>query len=222
MIQSISGPTANDATHLYCPLHRPDGDSFDPLSLPLRTHDESISQGYYVLEAPNNTDCANCATECGIKGVTLLARLSSVRIPDSFPVKVMHMVWINLIPQLMDLWQEKFNGLDSGIEDYGIDALLVNSLGTTCAESGALFPSSFGCRVPHFRNRSHFTAESWSIWALYLAPHLLRGRFKKSGYYTHFVRLINILREVMDYEIARSELPRIRKEIAAWLEDFEM
>ncbi|CCO34284.1 hypothetical protein BN14_08379 [Rhizoctonia solani AG-1 IB] len=215
-------PTANKKTHLYCPLHRLDGNSFDPLSLPLCTHDKSIAQGYHVLEAPNNTARANRATECGIKGVTLLARLSSIRIPNTFPVEVMHMIWINLIPQLMDLWQENFNELDSGMEDYGIDALLVNSLGTTCAESGALFPSSFGCRVPHFRNRSHFTAESWSIWAVYLAPHLLRGRFKKSDYYTHFVRLINILREVMDYEIAQSELLRIRKEIAGWLEDFEI
>ncbi|CEL54421.1 hypothetical protein RSOLAG1IB_11667 [Rhizoctonia solani AG-1 IB] len=222
MIQSAPGPTANKKTHLYCPLHRLDGNSFDPLSLPLCTHDKSIAQGYHVLEAPNNTARANRATECGIKGVTLLARLSSIRIPNTFPVEVMHMIWINLIPQLMDLWQENFNELDSGMEDYGIDALLVNSLGTTCAESGALFPSSFGCRVPHFRNRSHFTAESWSIWAVYLAPHLLRGRFKKSDYYTHFVRLINILREVMDYEIAQSELLRIRKEIAGWLEDFEI
>ncbi|KAF8679883.1 Transposase family tnp2 [Rhizoctonia solani] len=173
-------------------------------------------------EAPHDTSRANRATECGIKGVTLLARLSSIRIPDSFPVEVMHMIWINLVPQLMDLWQEKFSGLDSGMEDYGIDPLLVNSLGTICTNSGALFPVSFGCRVPHFKNRSHFTAESWSIWALYYAPHLLRGRFRKPEYYTHFVRLISILKEVMDYEIACSELPRIRKEIADWVEDFEI
>ncbi|KAF8688032.1 Transposase family tnp2, partial [Rhizoctonia solani] len=222
MIQSVGGPTANNGTHLYCPLHRHNGNSFNPLNLPLRTHDESIAQGYHVLEAPHDTSRANRATECGIKGVTLLARLSSIRIPDSFPVEVMHMIWINLVPQLMDLWQEKFSGLDSGMEDYGIDPLLVNSLGTICTNSGALFPVSFGCRVPHFKNRSHFTAESWSIWALYYAPHLLRGRFRKPEYYTHFVRLISILKEVMDYEIACSELPRIRKEIADWVEDFEI
>ncbi|KEP46611.1 transposase family Tnp2 protein [Rhizoctonia solani 123E] len=221
MIQSVSARTANNSTHLYCPLHRADGPSVDPLDLPLRTHDESIAQGYKVLQARNEHSRAKLATECGVKGVTLLARLSSIRIPDSFPVEVMHMVWINLIPQLMDLWQKKFHDLDTGTEQYGIDPLLVASLGDMCTESGALFPSDFGCRVPHFKNRSHFTAESWSIWALQYAPCLLRRRFRKSKYYIHFVRLINIMNEVMHYEIQRAELPRLRNEIAQWVQDFE-
>ncbi|CAE6441230.1 unnamed protein product [Rhizoctonia solani] len=189
--------------------------------LPLRTHEQCLAQGYNVLQAPNDHARANRATECGIKGVTLLARLSSVRIPDSFPVEVMHMVWINLIPQLMDLWQENFHNFDSGSEEYTIDPLLVNAIGNLCTESGATFPSDFGARVPHFRNRSHFTAETWSIWALHYAPYLLRRRFSKSKYYVHFVRLITILNEVMDYEIPQSKISRIRKDIAEWIQDFE-
>ncbi|CAE6477612.1 unnamed protein product [Rhizoctonia solani] len=59
------------------------------------------------------------------------------------------------------------------------------------------------------------------MWAMSHAPQLLRRRFKKSEYYIHFVRLVKLLNEVMDIEIQRSELPRIREEIAEWVQDFE-
>ncbi|KEP45893.1 transposase family Tnp2 protein, partial [Rhizoctonia solani 123E] len=210
-IMSIPGRTAKDATHLYCPLHRSDDTGVDPYNLPLRTHQECLDNGYNVLRAPNDTARANLATECGIKGVTLLAQLSSVKIPDSFPVEAMHLVWINLIPQLADLWREKFNGFDAGFEDYLIDPLVWNFVGEKCVESAGTTPSSFGCSVPHFKNRSHFTAESWSRWATHIAPNLLRRRFMDPRYYVHFVQLVNLMNKCTDFAIERSELPAIRQ-----------
>ena len=121
----------------------------------------------------------------------------------------------------MDLWWGKFNDLDTGAEEYGIDPLLINLIGNICVESGVTFPSDFGCHVPHFNNWLHFTAESWSMWALHYAPYLLHRRFQKSRYYTHFVRLIKILKEVMDYEIQCTKLPRICTEIIEWVVEFK-
>ncbi|KAF8674983.1 Transposase family tnp2 [Rhizoctonia solani] len=220
-IMSILGRTAKNASHLYCPLHRSDDTGLDPYELPLRTHEECLKDGYDVLRAPNDTARADLATDCGIKGVTLLAKLSSIRIPDSFPVEAMHLVWINLIPQLADLWREKFNGIDSGFEDYLINALVWNSMGDMCVDSSRSTPSSFGCPIPHFRNRSHFTAESWSRWATHAAPNLLRRRFMDSRYYIHFVRLVNLMNKCTDHAVDRSELPAIRRGFIEWVEDFE-
>ncbi|KAL5633925.1 hypothetical protein ACGC1H_005949 [Rhizoctonia solani] len=220
-IMSIPGRTAKNATHLYCPLHRSDDTGLDPYNLPLRTHEECLNEGYNVLKAPNDTARADLATECGIKGVTLLAQLSSVRIPDSFPVEAMHLVWINLIPQLADLWCKKFNELDAGFENYLINPLVWNAMGGMCSDSSRTTPSSFGCSIPHFKNRSHFTAESWSRWATHAAPNLLRRRFTESRYYIHFVRLVNLMNKCTDYTIDRSELPAIRQGFIEWVEDFE-
>ena len=221
MILAIQAPTAGGGSHLYCPLHRSEGLSFDPLNLPIRTHAETLRQGYEVLQAPNDTARSNLATDCGVKGVSLLARLSSMSIPASFPVEIMHMVWINLIPQLAELWTRQFNGLDDGIESYAINSLLWNSIGTICDNSGATIPSAFGCRVPHFKKRFQFTAESWSLWATQLAPNLLRRRFTKAKYYVHFVQLINLMKEVTDCSLNRSELPRLREGFARWVQDYE-
>ncbi|QRW21922.1 Transposase family tnp2 [Rhizoctonia solani] len=128
-IMNILGCTAKNTSHLYCPLYCSDNTGLDPYKLPLCTHKECLKDGYNVLQAPNNTAQANLATDYSIKGVTLLAKLLSIWIPNFFPVKAMHLVWINLIPQLADLWHKKFNGIDSGFEDYLINMLVWNSMG---------------------------------------------------------------------------------------------
>jgi hypothetical protein len=103
-----------NSTHLYCPLHRQGAPSIDPLNLPLRTHDECVRLGMEVLQAPSDNARSNLATETGIKGVSLLAQLSSVSIPASFPIDIMHMIFLNLIPQMALLWTGKFHELDDG------------------------------------------------------------------------------------------------------------
>jgi hypothetical protein len=221
MIQAIPGRTSGNGIHLYCPLHRTNGDSLDPLELPIHTHEETIQLGYEVLCALTENAASTHATECGIKGISLLVRLPSVSIPASFPVEVMHMVWINLMPQLVDLWTENFHDIDDGTEDYCINQLLWNSFSNACEESGITIPSEFGCRVPNLSKRSHFIAESWSLWATQLAPNLLRRRFPKPKYYLHFVRLINLIKECTDYSLPRSELPHIREGFAQWVQDYE-
>lgn len=178
-----------------------------------------------MLNEPTENARGKLASKSGVKGVSLLAQLPSIRIPISFPAEVMHMVWINLIPQLADLWLGKFNQLDDGKESYQIDIKLWNSIGDVCEASGATIPASFGCRVPHLNKRSHFIAESWSLWATQLAPYLLRPRgedpFFKPRYYIHFIQLVKLMKECMDYSMKRANLPRIRQGFANWVKDYE-
>ncbi|GAB1527705.1 hypothetical protein RhiTH_010893 [Rhizoctonia solani] len=134
-IMSILGQTAKNGTHLYCPLHRLDNTGLDPHNLPLQTHQQCLDEGYSVLQAPSDTARAELATKCGIKGVTLLAQLLSVWIPNLFPVKAMHLLLINLIPQLADLWRKRFNSIDSGFENYVIDSILWDLVGDKCVKS---------------------------------------------------------------------------------------
>ncbi|KAF8605879.1 hypothetical protein BDV93DRAFT_437887 [Ceratobasidium sp. AG-I] len=133
----------------------------------------------------------------------------------------MHMIWINLIPQLVKLWTNDFHEIGAGSENYLIGPQLWAVLGNICKKSGDTIPSSFGCRVPHLKKRGNFIAESWSLWATQLAPHILRRRFSNPKYYIHFVRLIKLIKECTSLSLARAELPRIRKGLADWVKDFE-
>ncbi|KDN38221.1 hypothetical protein RSAG8_09620, partial [Rhizoctonia solani AG-8 WAC10335] len=80
------------------------GFRMDPLDLPLREHNQCVTMGLKVLNAKNEAQRKKLATESGIKGVTLFARVPSISIPRSFPVDLMHMISCILTkPALRDL-----------------------------------------------------------------------------------------------------------------------
>ncbi|KDN43814.1 hypothetical protein RSAG8_05807, partial [Rhizoctonia solani AG-8 WAC10335] len=149
--------------------------------------------GLKVLSAKNEAQRKKLATESGIKGVTLFARVPSVSIPQSFPVDLMHMIWRNLIPQLIDLWTGDFNDMDDGLENYQMEKDVWGAICEACVPSRRTMPTSFGCPVPDPRKRSQFIAETWTVFTTQLAPLLLRKRFSDQRYYRHFVRLVKLL-----------------------------
>jgi hypothetical protein len=54
----------------------------------------------------------------GIKGVLLLSNFKSLCFPLSFPYNFMHLIWENVIPNLISLWTGEFKGLDEGVGEY--------------------------------------------------------------------------------------------------------
>ncbi|KAF8753706.1 Transposase family tnp2, partial [Rhizoctonia solani] len=205
----------------FCLMPTPDGFCMDPLDLPLRDHDQCISTGLKVLKAKNKAEQKRLATESGIKGVTLLACVPSVSIPCSLPVDLMHMIWQNLIPQLIKLWTGDFNDMDAGLEDYHLRLNAWNAVCDACIPSKRTIPSSFGCPVPDPRKPSHFIAESWNIFTTQLAPSLLYRQFSDEQYYQHFVWLVRILRLVVLFDLPRDKIPEIRRGLAEWVEEYE-
>ena len=71
-----------------------------------------------VQSALTNATSEQLATKYGIKGLPLLSALSSLSFPISFPYDFMHLIWANLIPNLMLLWTRKFKNLDHDNEGY--------------------------------------------------------------------------------------------------------
>ncbi|KAJ7468888.1 hypothetical protein B0H11DRAFT_1402930 [Mycena galericulata] len=88
---------------------------YDPEDLPLRTHSEIISQGREVEAATTTAEAERLAKKYGVKGVPLLSYLGSISFPRSFPFDFMHLIWENLIKNLILLWTGGFKGLDTGL-----------------------------------------------------------------------------------------------------------
>ncbi|KAF8760215.1 Transposase family tnp2 [Rhizoctonia solani] len=221
LMPTVPGPTSGGGFHRYCPLHQPNGFRMDPLNLPLREHDDTIKTGLKVLKAKNEAERKQLATESGVKGVTLFARVPSISIPRSFPVDLMHMIWQNLLPQLIDLWTGDFNDLDGGLEDYELKKDVWGALCEACIPSRQTMPTSFGCAVPDPRKRSYFIAETWNVFTTQLAPSLLRKRFSDQRYYRHFVCLVKLLSLVVSFNLPRDKTPEIRQGFAEWVEEYE-
>jgi hypothetical protein len=211
----------------YVPLQRDKVSSADPpqydaSNLPLRTHEEFLEQADEVEMATTNTDRDNLAKEYGIKGRPVLSCTSALSFPSSFPFDFMHLIWENLLPNLVLFWTGEFKDLDHTGTSYVIETRIWKEIGLLTAACGATIPSAFGASVPNIAtNRSYMTAEMWTNWTLYVAPVVLRGRFKKDKYYKHFMNLVKLLKLCLAFEIDETMLKEIDEGFKAWVKAYE-
>jgi hypothetical protein len=134
----------------------------------------------------------------------------------------MHLIFENLIPNLVGHYTGTFKDLDCDTEHY---VLLQEEWLDICAAgeaSGDTIPTAFGARVPNLEtDRSSMTAEKWALWAMWLAPLLLRDRFPDQKYYDHFMKLIHLINKCISWVLKRSELEEIRVGFQQWVEEYE-
>ncbi|KAK1223587.1 hypothetical protein PQX77_013537 [Marasmius sp. AFHP31] len=198
-------------------------ESFDPANLPLQTHQEFMKLAAEVEAAQTQpTKAERLAKACGIKGLPCLAVLDSLSFPLSFPYDFMHLIWENVLKNLVLLWTGEFKGLDSGKEDYQFSKEVWKAIGKATAESGAYIPSAYGSRVPDIANeKSNVSAEMWSFWTLYLGPVLLRRQFRDEKYFDHFVQLVRLLHICLQFEITREKIQELRTGFIKWVKTYE-
>ena len=141
----------------------------------MRTHEGLLAQTDKVQSSPTKSDADCLAREYGIKGTPLLSYLSSILFPSSFPYDFMHLIWKNLVKNLVQHWTGEFKGLNDGTESYQLSETVWKAIGQAIAISGSTIPSVYGSHVPNIASdRSYYSAEMWSFWTLYLGPVLLQ------------------------------------------------
>jgi hypothetical protein len=228
-IIGIRVPGTSATTH-YVPLDRTNYPHlqaeavrvYNAESLPLRTHDTLLAQANEVQAALTITGAINLSKKYGIKGIPLLSYLPSLSFPSSFPYDFMHLIWENLVKNLILHWTGDFKGLNSGVESYELPKAIWEAIGESTAASGSTIPSVYGSRVPNIAtNRSYCSAEMWSFWTLYIGPVLLRRRFQNQKYYKHFIQLVRLLNICLQFDITDDEIQEIRIGFIQWVRDYE-
>ena len=225
-IKGIRIPDSQNKT-LYVPLSRrnhpapTDVVEYHPEDLPLRSHDLFMAQAESVRSTPTEVQREGLVKAYGIKGVPLLSALGSLRFPQSFPYDFMHLIWENLIPNLVLFWSGCYKGMDEG-QPYVLDPHIWQDVGATSAEATKTIPSSFGASIPNpAKDRSTFTSSTWSVWSLFIAPTVLRRRFPEDQYYKHFCSLLRILNLCLQFEISEKDINKIELGIRQWVVDYE-
>ncbi|KAF7343660.1 hypothetical protein MSAN_01987300 [Mycena sanguinolenta] len=139
-----------------------------------------------------------------------LFHVKSLQFPRSFPYDFMHLIWENLVPNLILLWTNEFKGLDKGSEDYTIDKAIWGG------------NRAFGARVPNLaKGGSQVSAEMYSIWTQFIGPTRLRHVFKDIKYYDHFILLVQIINICLQFSITRVQIQWLRDKIPLWVQDYE-
>jgi hypothetical protein len=230
-ILGVRTPNSENNTY-YVPLYRSfhptvtESDSaivvYNPADLPLRTEAEMLCQAKEVRDASSKAQKGRLSKVYGIKGVSLFSHLKSLCFPLSFPYDFMHLIWENLIPNLILLWTGAFKGVDEGTGEYQFQLHIWEAIGEATVAAGSTIPAVFGARPPNpAKNKSSYSADAWSVWALYLGPILLRRRFRNQRYYKHFVELIKLLQICLQFEITTEEVQTVRDGFINWVEDYE-
>jgi hypothetical protein len=207
----------------YVPLHRAEGESYDPLALPLRSHDEFIEQAVYVETAATDAEADRRSKSTGINGLPVLATLSSLSFPGSFGHDLMHLIPENVIKNLVALWTSDFKGMGTAEEGYRLQPTVIEAIGAACTTAGDTTPAAFGARVPNIATQLHyFTAESYTLWTTLLGPVVLRNRFGNPKYYKHFIELVRIFNDCLALSINREYVDTdLRARIVRWVQDYE-
>ncbi|KAJ7652366.1 hypothetical protein DFH06DRAFT_1418733 [Mycena polygramma] len=210
-------------TIYYVPLSAPcepheQPATWDPRNLPLRTHEHFLE---IIDKIANSTSAAaeKQAKFHGIKGPPALRRVGSMDLARSYPWDFMHLLFENIIPNLVALWSGKYKGMDTGEEDYEISEEIWEEIWRETAEAMKDIPSSF-CRSLA-GGPSKFTAEAWCFWFVYMAPALLQGRFSDPKYHVHACDLSNIIKKCLQFVITNPELDALDEDIIGWVETYE-
>jgi hypothetical protein len=224
-IQGVRIPSSSITTH-YTPLNRDHFPGVNPgyeaHSLPLRNHDTLLKQAVEVQTALTSAASERLATKYGIKGLPLLSALTSLSFPLSFPYDFMHLIWSNLIVNLIHLWTAKFKNLDHDNEEYVLMPTVWQAIGEATFNSGKTIPAAFGSRVPNIAlEKAHMIAETYSIWTLNIAPILLKGRFQHQRYYKHFIQLVKLLMVCFEFEISQEDVDNLETGFQSWVIDYE-
>lgn len=220
-ILGISCANLNSNTH-YTPLHRHNLPSYDPAKLPIRLHHEFLQQAQEVESQATKVARDDLSKLFGINGTPILSRLSSLSFPASFPFDFMHLIWENVTKTLVDLWCGDFKGIDEGTGEYTVASAVWEAIGTLCRASGDTIPAVFSARVPNIATeRSHFIAETWGTWTLFLGPVLLRKRFRRDVYHKHFVSLVKLLSICLQFNLTSADIDKVELGMRKWVLEYE-
>ena len=123
-ICKIKGVCFESCTH-YVPLRQDkisgaNPPQYDTSHLPICTNEKLLEQAREVEMAPNNVTCEQLSKKYGIQGIPVLRSISSISFPSSFPFDFMHLIWENLICNLIEFWTSTFKDLDHQDKDYFI------------------------------------------------------------------------------------------------------
>lgn len=130
----------------------------------------------------------------------------------------MHVIFKNLIKNLVLLWTGKFKDLNEGSGSYELAPSVWDAIGIATSASGSTIPSAYGAHPQNIaQDKSACTADLWSFWVLYLRPVPLQNWFCSNVYYDHFVKLVKLINFCLQFKIMRKDITTIREGFNEWV-----
>jgi hypothetical protein len=167
----------------YVPLTAPGHEHPFPVALLMRTHASFLFHLTQLEAAGTDAERRTIAKDCGINSRSIFARLGSVDLASSAPYDIMHLLFENLVPNMIKHWTGNFKGFDTGTGDYQLLDNEWAEIGKLTEKAARTIPSAFVGTLPNIANDGNlYKAEAYSFWFQYIAPILLEGRLSDEYY----------------------------------------
>ncbi|CUA71183.1 Dynein heavy chain, cytoplasmic [Rhizoctonia solani] len=193
----------------YVPLQHPD-EAAPTQQLYMRTHQLFLAHLSELDAARQRTQAEydRLSKEYGING--------------RFPYDIMHLLFENLVPNMIRHWTGKFKGLDPGSGTYQLPKPQWDTVGRLTKEATKYLPYSFVGMLPDIaQDFTLYKAEALSFWIQYLAPILLRGTLP-NRYYQHLLLMREIIICCLQFEITLAEVDKLQAMINQWVAEYEL
>ncbi|CUA77659.1 hypothetical protein RSOLAG22IIIB_12749 [Rhizoctonia solani] len=221
LIPAVLCKLARNAVY-YVPMAHPGREqvlTYD--NLPLRTHQQLLDQLEQIEAAPTKTRRKQLAQDYGLNSRSIFAYLRSINLATCAPYDAMHLLFENLIPNMIRHWTGNFKGLDQGSGFYQFTKAEWELIGKLTVAAVRTIPSFFVGTLPDIAlDGNLYKAEAYSFWFQYLAPILLKGRLREP-YYSHLILMRNILALCLQFEITHADIDRLQDMINKWVADYE-
>ncbi|KAF5347459.1 hypothetical protein D9757_013823 [Collybiopsis confluens] len=237
LIKGMRDPHAKGG--YYCPLAHiyfdDDGDQlfsgdgqpvvkeWNPNELPYRSHKSFYEIGKQLAQAETKKERKILRFQSGLNNYPVFNRVESQHHGRSTPYEIMHLLGLNIIPHLVEMWMGIYKPLKGVRGDYEIPHHIWREIAQETEDAVKDIPAEFIRKLGNIvQNRSSFTAEGWFFWYIYLMPILLKDRFQDSKYYDHACALKDIIVASIQFTINRADVEVLRSNIINWIQAFEL
>ena len=205
-----------------CPLTQPHKDPYNPCNFPLRTCQNLQETLEAIDRACGPGDQDQIGMEHGVHRLLMVLCLPSIYFPHSFLHDIMHIFSENICPTLVGIWtgHGKFKNLTTIDTGYHIAPHVWAQIGLKTMVAYKTIPSDFVSVMPDIMT-TKYKAEYWSFWCQYLRPLLLQDCFPNANYYWHFLDLIGIIKQCLQFMINEQEIDDLQISIIKWVKEYE-
>ena len=119
----------------------------------------------------------------------------------------MHLLFENVLKKLIQLMTGRIHKVNEGHSEHQLARTVWEAIMVATDESGKTIPSTFGPQCPNMvKDSTPYTAEMMSFFSTYLAPVLLRRRFRREAYYKHFIKHIKLIRTSLLFSLKKEDI----------------
>lgn len=185
-----------------------------------RKHEDFIIFPREILAA-NPGLRAELSKHYGMNYESIFTQFPAIDMSKSFPIDFMHLIFENLVPNLIEHWIGEF-GLDQGDESYELDAETWAAIGNATEAATETIPQVFVSALPNIATqRYQFTAEMYAFWIMHIAPLVLKDAWADNKYYKHVMDLVHIIKTCTKRVILTADLPQLERDIQKWVKTYE-